>query len=482
MSKKLIQHLLVLLLLIPLLFVNIKDSHDWGDDFAQYIHQSQNLLHGISQNETGVIFNENHFIGPTAYPIGFPLILAPVLKLFGYDIPVLNRYMSVFLMLSCFIGFKFLMRKYSFQTSIVTTLLIAYNPIFISLKTEILSDLPFLFLSLLALLLMTDQRNLWKHLLIGFTIALSIHIRSVGFVLLFIYILSFYFDWKEAKKLSPEIFKPFVFGLTAFTGVYLILKLAFPCNVNYPFPIELSNFWLHINTQITYNLHNLFAFLKKYDGSPFNYIGLMGGCALLSFSVIGMIHSWKTNKKDLINYYVATYILVIISVKFGDAGFRFIIPVLFFLFIYAIKGLSQMTESINISKRWLPLIFGVLIFFSYKIELVEMIRNEKSITEGPEKPDAKKMFEYINTNLTQNDIIEFEKPRVIALYTKARAVAIQPKQSENKIDSDLKKFKANYILIHYILTDIPIQHYIGDHPDKCVSVYKLHDLELFKLN
>ena len=482
MSKKTIQHLLVLLLLIPLLFFNIKDSHDWGDDFAQYIHQSQNLLHNISQDQTGVVFNEGHFIGPVAYPVGFPLILAPVLKIVGYDLPVLNIYLSMFLLLSCFIGFLFLRRQFSFQTSLITTLIIAYNPILLSLKTEILSDLPYVFFSSLGLLLITGKLNMWRHISIGVIIALSVHIRSVGYVLLFIYLLSILFKLIDQKNMEKEIVKPFVYGLTAFLAVYLFLKFKFPCNTNYPFPIEAGNLWTHLNTQITYNLHNLFAFFKKYDGSPFNYLGLLGASALLCFSIIGAIHSWRSNKKDLINYYVLTYILVIICVKFGDAGFRFIIPVLFFLFAYSILGLSKTIDSMMMSKKWMPFVFGALIFFSYKIELVELFRNEKNITEGPEKPDAKKLFEYINSNLTETDIIEFEKPRVIALYSKARSVAIKPVQTEIEIKNDLQKFKANYILVHYILTDNPIRQYTQNPSNDCVSVFKTNDLELFKVN
>lgn len=482
MVKERIQPFLVLLLLLPLLFLNLKTSHDWGDDFAQYIHQAQNLLEGKSQNETGVVFNETHFIGPVAYPIGFPIILAPVLKSFGYNLLVLNVYLSAFLVLSCFLGFIFLRRRFSFHTALITILIIAYNPIMLSLKTEVLSDLPYLFFSLLSLWLITSKRLLWQEITLGISIALSVHIRSVGFILLFIYVLSFVFNYTADKKKTGALLKQFVFGVGAFLVIYIALKIAIPCTTNYPFPIEISNFWNNSNAHLNYNLDNLFAFFKKFNGSPFSYIGLVAACTLISFSIIGMAYAWKSNKKDLVNYYVLVYTFIIITLKFGDAGFRFILPILFFIFYYAILALSKCIENMGFKKNWLPFLVGALCIFSYKPELTILLNTKNDITEGPEKPDAKKMFEYINANLTPNDIIEFEKPRVIALYTKTKSVAILPVQSEQMIKSDLKKIKATYVLVHYILTDQPIRQYTQNPANGCVSVYKLNDLELFKVN
>ena len=79
--RKIIEHTILLLFLIPLFFINIKSSHDWGDDFAQYIHQAKNISEGISQNETGYIYNPDiAVLGPQAYPIGLPMILASFIE------------------------------------------------------------------------------------------------------------------------------------------------------------------------------------------------------------------------------------------------------------------------------------------------------------------------------------------------------------------------------------------------------------------
>ena len=60
----------------------IRPGHAWGDDFAQYIHHARNLATGVPYAATGYIYNPyNPTIGPRTYPPGFPLLLAPVVKL-----------------------------------------------------------------------------------------------------------------------------------------------------------------------------------------------------------------------------------------------------------------------------------------------------------------------------------------------------------------------------------------------------------------
>ena len=88
-KNKTVFYFIFFTLFMPLLLINVKSSHDWGGDFAQYINQAKCIVEGKSQNETGYIFNEqNPFIGPPSYPVGFPMLLTPVYCLFGNNLEV----------------------------------------------------------------------------------------------------------------------------------------------------------------------------------------------------------------------------------------------------------------------------------------------------------------------------------------------------------------------------------------------------------
>ena len=69
---------LAILLLLPLFFLNVKTSHDWGDDFAQYLIQAKNIVHHHSQTDNSLIYNgQVNCYSLPAYPVGFPLLLKP---------------------------------------------------------------------------------------------------------------------------------------------------------------------------------------------------------------------------------------------------------------------------------------------------------------------------------------------------------------------------------------------------------------------
>src|ERR1035437_6792984 len=145
MRKSIVAYCVVGLLCLPVLFFNVKSSNDWGDDFAQYIHQAKNIVKGIPQAKTGYIYKEQDpMYGPRCYPSGFPLLLAPVYAMAGNSIYAFNIYMSVFLciLVVCVCFFFFFFRKY-FGSLIagILVLIFVYNPGTLHFKTEIMSDI-----------------------------------------------------------------------------------------------------------------------------------------------------------------------------------------------------------------------------------------------------------------------------------------------------------------------------------------------------
>ena len=177
----------MVLLLLPLLFISNRSSHDWGDDFAQYIHQAKNMVQGIPQSETGYIFNpENKDIGPKAYPVGFPLMLAPVYAFFGLNIKAYTLFITLVYFLLGLLLVMFFRRYFSFITSVALALLFLCNPQMLIFKQEVMSDLPFTLLLVTALLLYKPGEKLsWLQItLLSLVIGLLISVRPIGFVFL----------------------------------------------------------------------------------------------------------------------------------------------------------------------------------------------------------------------------------------------------------------------------------------------------------
>src|SRR5574339_1284426 len=85
------QKVLVGLILLSLIIgaCTLRRGHDWGDDWAWYVLQAQSLLNGSIDQflETSAFTNNESttYVGPLAYPWGYPLILTPVYAIKGIN-------------------------------------------------------------------------------------------------------------------------------------------------------------------------------------------------------------------------------------------------------------------------------------------------------------------------------------------------------------------------------------------------------------
>jgi 4-amino-4-deoxy-L-arabinose transferase-like glycosyltransferase len=165
-----------------LFFINVKDSHDWGDDFAQYIHQAENITKGISQTETGYIYNKDYpLYSPPAYFTGFPLLLAPVYAVTGNNIMAFSFLISAFLFLCALVFFRFFNSYYKPFTSYVLVLIIICNPWILNFKAEIGSDIPFtFFLFLSALFYIHSKKSIGLYIILGILAGFIFSIRNIG--------------------------------------------------------------------------------------------------------------------------------------------------------------------------------------------------------------------------------------------------------------------------------------------------------------
>ena len=136
--------LLLVALLFPLFFINVKGTHDWGDDFAQYIIQSRNIIEFLPQTENGLIKPiEAPEYAVAAYPIGFPLLIAPVYYFYGMTLKPYLILISLFLVATGLLCYDYFRKRAGEFGGIMIALLFCYNPQLIELKKSILSEIPF---------------------------------------------------------------------------------------------------------------------------------------------------------------------------------------------------------------------------------------------------------------------------------------------------------------------------------------------------
>ena len=142
-----------------LMLALIDGSHNWGGDFSQYIAQAKALIAGtiptqIANNTLMMSLNDFPY-GPNVYPWGYPLLLAPVLAIFGENLLALKCVNIALFSLFIICFYCYVSRRFSMGASITLTLAFALNPMLLSFASgNILSDIAYMCASFIAVVVL----------------------------------------------------------------------------------------------------------------------------------------------------------------------------------------------------------------------------------------------------------------------------------------------------------------------------------------
>ena len=142
-----------------LMLALVDSDHNWGGDFSQYIAQAKALIAGtiptqIANNTLMMSLNDFPY-GPNVYPWGYPLLLAPVLALFGENLLALKCVNIALFSLFIICFYCYVARRFSMGASITLTLAFALNPMLLSFVSgNILSDIAYMCASFIAVVVL----------------------------------------------------------------------------------------------------------------------------------------------------------------------------------------------------------------------------------------------------------------------------------------------------------------------------------------
>jgi hypothetical protein len=467
--KQLLPYIVIAVLCLPLLFINIKDTHDWGDDFAQYIHQAINITEGIPQSETGYIYNEKEFIGPPAYPVGFPLLLASVYSIFGNDIEVFNIFMSVLLFLFCIAMFRFFSQYYSAFTAVLLTLLVAWNPWLWTFKTEIMSDIPFSLLLLVCVLLYLHAApKIWYAVMLGLLGGLLVSIRSIGLIfpvaVLIDMLLKAYGARKDKAAIKRTLVPPVVM-LGTLLSVYILLNLVlFPLPsgdaIQYPKIVDLENFWSVLGGNIKYNAEVLQVFFTPAV-KEWKFMTVIINAAVIVFLLLGMLAKYL-RKIEFIDIVFLLYVIVILVFPYGDAGFRFILPAIPFIIYYMAGGVRAVPAISRWNSKVVALLLAGSVLLHYRDVGEWVIDYQHLPYPGPQEQSSQDAFEHIKERTPADAVIVFAKPRALALYTGRKALINTESLDAAATRQFMKERGVDYCIVHTELTGNALREFVKD--------------------
>lgn len=461
----------LLLLCIPLFMINIRDSHDWGDDYAQYIRQAINITEDKPQTETAYLYDpENAVLGPPAYQPGFPLMLAPLYAYFGNNIKAFQYLITVILSLTGLLVFLFFRRHFSVVVSFLLSLILLYNPWILNFKAEIMADIPFTFFFFGLYLLYTRRRGLnsfWWWPGIGLLIAIIILLRPAGLVFIpamvmhCIFRMGKLFRARQSKQAWLTLAKYGLAIVPAAALFFIVNNLIFNipstalASYGHIFSLQSPGDTARHNLAVYLEVIRSMFILKNEDWA---FVPVILQSLFLGLSVIGFVKKCLT-RPAFMELLVAAYLTLLIIYPYEHGAMRFIIPLLPFLFYYCVVTARTLISPLQ--GKWRKLLIwvaGCCILLTYKVSIEEMIRNRQRTLWGPQDPFAVEVFEYIRTRLPEDAVIAFEKPRVLALYTGRRSCHAGYQHGALRLAEKLSARGVAYIL----LPKFPIEEHQED--------------------
>ena len=451
MSKKTAIIILAFMLLTSALLGSsvLTRGHWWGDDFAAYIGQAQSILRGemerfVARNAFTVTQSSHepgHQMGPAAYPWGFPLMLVPVYALTGLS-PLALKLPGLVTYLGFLIVFFFLTkRRFTLTESlpapewvpvpewVLAVALFAFNPELLRFLDNIASDVPFLFLSTLAILLADiytqETQDKWRLMLAAITgvvVFAAFFIRTQGLLLLGAVLLwqgiRFLRERETRRQTMMEVFVT----VAGFGVLWGASRLIFPDGQTSYLSLY-SDFSMGVFFGNVLSYSQLFSqFFLGLPGSAF----IFGVFAMLF--IIGQVARWKDDL--LFVLYIGLYLLLLWSWPEWQ-GFRFLFPMLPFFIYFAFWGIKavlgrlegkQKTLGQSMSYAILLLVVGGFIIISGS-NAYGNVRSGREIN-GPFDPFSIETYDYIKNNTPPDSIIVFFKPRAMRLMTDRDSLAL----------------------------------------------------------
>ena len=480
---------LLLLLLTPMFFLNMKDCHDWGGDFAQYIHQAINISKGISPSQTGYIFNDQYPFAPKCYPNGFPLMLVPVYITAGNSILAFSYFMTTLLFLLGIVSFYFLRKSFGNLVAVIGVLILVYNPWTLRFKMEILSDIPFTLFLMLCIIFYTRIRlrsnSVLFPILLGLLIAWLIMIRSAGFIVP----LAILFDqallagrnrftdgeWHLNWKLG-------VYSLCTTGIVYLVFtKLIFPIETDafsfYASSVSFYEIKLTMLRNADYYIQNFQRFFQPEVGI-YSAIPLIIKSFALSFFIVGFLFSC-IKSFGFIEILTCMYFLIIFLFPNLTQGIRLLFPMIPVSLYYIILGLKSIKPESRIKPAVFAIALGLISILQYEPGIQKIIIEKNRLLLGPQEPEALEAFKTI-AEITPTDAkIAFNKPRVLSLYAGRSSLANHYAQDISSLTQKLAEEDINYFLLCTDLPNPSLQKYLAENHISVHLLWKNTKFELY---
>jgi len=477
--KKYYWVIFVLAMCMPMLLLNTGDKQHWGDDFAQYLLQAKNISIGISPYQTNFIANPDNTLPPVA-PVGFSLLLAPLVSLFGLEsmapyVMLMSLAFCIVMILSAII-----FKNHLSAVSAILLIFIGFYPNFMFwMKLLITSDIPFTIGLLVLLLLQLKRQYLFNSVFLGFLFGFLMLTRNVVVVAPLAMLGSIFFKHLFRNNDLDQL-KWWAIQTSTGLFVYVIVTyFIFPSSIDYPswaiVHLHIDRIGNIIKDNYFHYYANLVSLYSSHDGKMQDVSFVITVFFLFLFT-IGF--SKRFLKGDYWAFFTFTYLLLILSVNIVS-DYRYLIPIHCFLVLFTAEGFLFLFRNRQV-KWFLGICVAVFFISIYKnhVEYLYSIRHEA--LPGPTTVNAKETFEFIHNNVQNNEVVVFPKPRALTLFTGKKTTINSWTKPPDESYKQLEQLGINYFLKTHTTSDEHFDSLIAYCNNRLTPIFTNNEFVLYK--
>lgn len=457
----------------------LRDGFQWFHDSVGYVNHAENLAAGRDYAESGYLPNPFRYIAPKAYPPGYPLLLLPVVKVFGADTRVL-RIESVIILLGVLVAVGALARD-RLPLPYLAVLLgaVGLSPVFWENLQRLLSDIPFLLFVVLSLLAYRDASGAsgrgarWaRGALTGGLVFCAVMTRAIGVVLIPAIVL---------HELLRFRFRRLTVVAVAMTGTFALLQAAETVS---PFARAIGeaeemtdvppNPWRILDGSVaaggtapadsaagsiaagatapadsvalplkyrhshaTLLLNNVFRHASRVPkrlarnvaqyarwGSEFVDNGrapLLGKglfLAAVGLGLAGFVHRLRDGRR-VCDVFAVLYFLALLPWSFAER--RYLFPLAPLAGVYVLTGVMRLAEAVRARPRWAVLATSLVIAATYASRYTTL--DLGPFPDAYSGTDAEAFYDFVEESTAPDEVLLSEYPRQLAYFTGRRVAA-----------------------------------------------------------
>lgn len=470
--------LVVLLSVIGVFYLStLRDGHVWGDDFAMYVGHARNIVESRPYADTGYIFNPGIPIyAPTHYPPVFPLLLAPLYKIFGLNLIPMKVEQVAFL-LSALVA-VFTLWKAELPSSYLLSLIaiLGFSPVFWASKDGVLSDVLFLFWFYLAAVLVRwnpDRRSdCWiRAFLVGMVLYLAIGTRSVGIAM----VLGFL--WYEmAVKKRLTLYMAAAVGICV-TAVLVQKHLIGALPGGYLEEIHLITPAMLFKNVLEY-VRILAGF---WVGSVKNWFAFLVLCIFMLCAISGAVIHLRRGL-GVVECFLIPYMAAILLWPFSVGGVRYIFPLLPWVGLLAMIGLYELARRVRPAfSEIAPIALVMLIAIPY----LQAYRAADfgPIRESYNSPEFVQLCQAVRQQTRSEDVLIYGRARALSLYTGRRTSAY----NYNGTDTEMWNWFKSTAATHLVTTDAFskdggfLDRFVATHANRLDLIYQNAHFRFYRI-